>query len=110
MYIIMNNLKYCIKSYVQSVSGEAVILLFLDSFFSFYFGDASIIITKTSINVLPSKNQVLCAILAFIKSCEKGLITKEYLVTDTHLNFAFKRALHYSTLVIKLFNSATILF
>ena len=26
---------------------------------------------------------------------------------DTHLNFIFKRALHYSTLVIKLFNSAT---
>ena len=26
---------------------------------------------------------------------------------DTHLNFAFKWALHYSTLVIKLFNSTT---
>ena len=27
--------------------------------------------------------------MVFIKSHEKGLITKEYLVTDTHLNFAF---------------------
>ena len=29
---------------------------------------------------------------------------------DTHLNFVSKQALHYITLVIKLFNSATNLF
>ena len=37
-----------------------------------------------------------------MKSREKGLITKEYLVMDTDLNFVFKWALHCSTLVIKL--------
>ena len=39
-----------------------------------------------------------------------GLITKEHIVTHTHLNFAFKRALHFSILAIKLFNSDTKLF
>ena len=43
---------------------------------------------KKSIDVLPCKNQALCelklSILVFVKSREKGLITKEYLVTDTH--------------------------
>ena len=48
--------------------------------------------------------------ISLFESREKGLITKEYLITDAHLNFVFKRALLYSTLVIKLFNSATNLF
>ena len=30
-----------------------------------------------------------------------------YIVTHTHLNFGFKRAFHFSTLAIKLFNSGT---
>ena len=40
------------------------------------------------------------------------MITKEYIVIvmDTHLNFAFKWALNFSVLVIKLFNSGTKLF
>ena len=38
------------------------------------------------------------------------LITKEYIIKDRHLNFAFKLTLHFSKLVIKLFNSATKLF
>ena len=37
----------------------------------------------------------------FTKSHEKGLIIKERLVTDTHINFAFKLALHFSTLIIQ---------
>ena len=56
----------------------------------------------TSIDVLPSKNQALCEILytckniadtliniiyVFIKLREKGLITKEHIVTHKHLNF-----------------------
>ena len=43
----------------------------------------------TSIDVLPSKNQVLCdlkSISVFIKSCEKELIAKEYIATDMYLN------------------------
>ena len=54
-------------------------------------------------------NSVNTSISAFIKACEKGLITKEYIVTDTHLNFIFKWALCFSTLVIKLFNSLQLL-
>ena len=41
----------------------------------------------------------------FIKSHEKGLITKEYVVADTH--FTFKRGLRFSTLALKIFNSGT---
>ena len=33
-----------------------------------------------------------------------------YVVTETHLNFAFKWNLHFSILVIKLFNNSTKLF
>ena len=43
----------------------------------------------------------------FIKLREKRFITNEYTVMDMHLNFVFKRALHFSALVIKLFNSVT---
>ena len=51
---------------------------------------------RTSIDVLQSKNQVLCELKhyryfnnsAFIQSREKGLITKEFIVTDTNLNIA----------------------
>ena len=43
------------------------------------------------------------AVSIFIKLCEKRLITKECIVTDMHLNFAFKQALHFSKLVIKLY-------
>ena len=39
-----------------------------------------------------------------LKSREKGLITKEHIVTHTHLNFVFKHALHFSILAIKHFN------
>ena len=44
-----------------------------------------------------------------MKSHKKGLITKEYIVTNTHLNFTSKPALnlHFSTLSIKLFDSRT---
>ena len=35
-------------------------------------------------------------------SREKGLITKEYIVTHMLLNFAFNRALHISTSAIKI--------
>ena len=80
-----------------------------------------LIILITSIDVIPSKNQTLCeycthvsklkhcllSISVFIKSREKGLVTKGYIVKDTHLNFTFKQALHFSTLIIKLFNSDT---
>ena len=38
----------------------------------------------------------------FINLCEKRLITKECIVTHTHLNFVFKQALHFSTLAITL--------
>ena len=38
---------------------------------------------------------------------EKRLITKEYIVTDTHLTFVFKWAVYFSTLAINLFNSGT---
>ena len=43
-------------------------------------------------------------------SREKRLITKEHIVTHTCLNFAFKWALDFSTLSIKLFNSGAKLF
>ena len=46
----------------------------------------------------------------FMLSREKGLITKEYIVTHMLLKFAFKRALHISTSAIKLVNSGTKLF
>ena len=86
------------------------------------------ILARTRIDVLPSKNQALCeyctrvsyvdntllictvlyiVYFVFIKSCEKGLITKEYIVMDVHLNFAFKQALHFTIIVIELFNSGT---
>ena len=45
----------------------------------------------------------------FIKSREKGLITKD-LVTDTNLTFAYKWAVHFRTLAVKLFDSSTKLF
>ena len=45
-----------------------------------------------------------------MKSHEKGLITEEHIVMDTHLTFAFKWAVHFSTLAVKLFNSSTKLF
>ena len=79
---------------------------------------------KTSVDVLPSKNQALCEycthssklillislISVFIKSCEKRLITKEHIITDTYLTFVFKWAVHFSTLATKLFSSSTKLF
>ena len=40
--------------------------------------------------------------LHFLQSLEKGLITKECIVRHTDLNFALKRALHFSKLAIKL--------
>ena len=43
----------------------------------------------------------------FFKSREKGLVTKEYLIMNMHLNFQFKCALHFSILAIKLCNSNT---
>ena len=46
----------------------------------------------------------------FIKSREKRLITKEHIVTDTHLTFVFKWAVHFCKLAVKLFNSGTKLF
>ena len=46
----------------------------------------------------------------FIKSHEKGLIIKECIVTHTHLKIVFKWAVHFSTLAITRFNSATKLF
>ena len=53
-----------------------------------------------------SLNTVDPFIRIFIKSIEKGLITKEYIIiTDTHLYFIFKWALHFGTLVIKLLKS-----
>ena len=45
-----------------------------------------------------------------MKSHEKRFITKEHIVVHTHLKFAFKRALHFSTIAIKLLNSGTKLF
>ena len=49
--------------------------------------------------------------LIFIKSHEKGLVTKEHIVMATHLIFAFKWAVHFiNTLAVKLFNSGTKLF
>ena len=33
-----------------------------------------------------------------------------YVVTDTHLNFTFKWAVHFSKLAIELFNNSTKLF
>ena len=39
-----------------------------------------------------------------------GLTTKEHIVMHNHLNFVSKRALHISTLAIKLFSSSTKLF
>ena len=33
---------------------------------------------------------------------QKGLINKEHIVMHTHLNFAFKQALHLGTLAIKI--------
>ena len=53
---------------------------------------------------------LISLISVFIKSCEKGLITKEHIVMDTHLTFGFKWAVHLSTLAVKLFNSSTKLF
>ena len=70
---------------------------------------------KTSIDVLPSKNQVLCNIadtligLFPFSSREKELITKEHIVMHMHLNFVFKWALHFS-ISNKLFNSGLQLF
>ena len=69
------------------------------------------------VNVLPSKNQVLCTLNYLLlwfrkynnvmrKSCEQRLITKEHIVTRTHLNVKLKPALYSSTLVIKLFTSS----
>ena len=49
----------------------------------------------------------LFSLFTFMKSCEKGIILKEHIVLHMHLNFPFKQALHFSTLVIKLFNSCT---
>ena len=76
---------------------------------------------QTSFDILPCKNLALYELNTddpliylyapvFIKSREKGLITKECIVTDAHLNFVFKQALHFSTFVIKLFNIVTKLF
>ena len=45
-----------------------------------------------------------------LSSSEKGLITKEHIVTDTNLTFVFIWAVHFSTLAVKLFNSGTKLF
>ena len=53
---------------------------------------------------------ILWSISAFSKSREKRFITKECIATYTHLNFAFKKAFHFSTLAIKLFNSGMKLF
>ena len=35
-------------------------------------------------------------IFVFIKLHEKGLVTKECMVTDLHFNFTFKLALHFT--------------
>ena len=42
----------------------------------------------------------LISLTLFLKSHEKGLITKEYIAIDTHLNFIFKWALHFSTYLL----------
>ena len=67
------------------------------------------------------RKSILSTIFVFIKSHEKGLITKECIVTDTHLNFAlnelytsvciFTRVNYlFLVLVIKLFSRGTKLF
>ena len=47
---------------------------------------------------------------AIRKSCDKGLTTKEHIVTHTHLNLKLEAALYFSALDIKLFNSGMKLF
>ena len=48
--------------------------------------------------------------LHFIKSCEKGLIAKERMITHMHLKIVLKWAVHFSTLAITRFSSAKKLF
>ena len=66
--------------------------------------------SRTNSDGLPSKTRhcvsyntidtlISLRISFLITSHEKGLITKEYIVTYTHLNFVFKWALHLSTYV-----------
>ena len=72
------------------------------------------ITSLTSIDILPSKNQVFCksacmhrsAMLNHCKSYEKGFITKEHIVMHRHLNLKFKLVLYSSTLDTKLFSSS----
>ena len=53
-------------------------------------------------------NYVKIPYLHFDKSCEKELITKEFMVIiRTYLNFKFKPVIHFSKLSIKYFNSCT---
>ena len=42
-----------------------------------------------------------------MESHEKGLITKKHIVTHAHLQFVFKRPLHFRTFAMKVFNSNT---
>ena len=63
---------------------------------------------NNSFDALPSKNQVLCKFVyliiqhyniptgIFIKSLEKGFLTKGRIVMHTHFKIAFKWALHFS--------------
>ena len=48
-------------------------------------------------------NTLISLFPVFTQSSESGLITKEHIVTHTHLNFGFQRALHFSTLAMQLF-------
>ena len=54
--------------------------------------------------------QPLLIISVLILSCEKRLIAKKHTVTHKHLKFDFKWTLHFNTLAVKLFHSATKLF
>ena len=49
-------------------------------------------------------------LVIFIKSCEKGLVNKECIVTHTHLKTILKWALHFSPLAKTCVNSGTKLF
>ena len=65
---------------------------------------------KYIVNNYVSYNTVDTVYFLFIRSCEKGFITKEYVIMNEHLNLTFKRVLLFSTLAIKLFNSGKKLF
>ena len=57
----------------------------------------------TTWSVFQNKVTISFFISVFIKSREnKGLITKECTIIDAHLIYVFKKALHFSTLVINI--------